>query len=489
MGENKDYLSRGGLFQNYFFNTIAVILFSGYPYAHIHAGQWEFIPSLIISKSYDDNIFLRGTGEEEDDYVTQINPGISIQGKSKHVEANLTYFFENLYYQNNPDRDNTYHTGNADLKAELLQNLFYVNANLGYKQRNLDRLSAVAGDNVTLGGDRSDVKTYMINPYFRYDIGNTATINLQYITNDIDYKNDSLLQSDSTIKTKILDISSGEALRKLAWQLHYEKKHTEYASGQSELTTEDSYALIRYRFMSKSYLIAMSGYEENTYEVPVGVEQPKGSYWSAGLGWQPSRRTNMEVTKGERFYGETAELKFSHQTRRSVWNIQYSENILTSSELIELQPGTPRYGAEGELVGIYLGEPTLISQPLVILDKSLVATASWKTGRTSLGFRLLDSERVYQETQEKENIQGGSVSVRWRFMPKTYFMLTHEVTNSPIRGTDDENDIVRTQLGVEQKFSSRLQFYFNWDQTELTSADSINDYKRNLYTLSAHMSF
>ena len=50
----------------------------------------------------------------------------------------------------------------------------------------------------------------------------------------------------------------------------------------------------------------------------------------AGFAWEPSSRTSVSASIGERFFGRTYYLSASHRTRRTVWNISYDEAVTTT---------------------------------------------------------------------------------------------------------------------------------------------------------------
>lgn len=489
MEENDYYSNRGGLLVQRFFTITFIFLFIIGSQRVSYAGEWVVEPSLSISESYDDNVRLRGRGDEENDYITQVNPGISIQGRGNNAEVRLDYVMQNIYYQKNSESNATYQAATADLKSEILKDFFYIDADASYRQQNIDQQSAAAGDNISIDATRTDVSTYSVNPYVLHDFGNTASMRLQHNRSETDYKDETLLQSDSLITTNSLDLMSGTAFHKLTWHLHYEKRRTEYASGQSEILREDKSATIRLLFSRKTYLIVTGGYEENDYEVPLGVEVPKGSYWSGGLGWQPTHRTKLEVTKGERFYGDTAGLSFSHQTRRSMWDVNYSEDIMTTSELELLPQYSDTKNQDGQVIYRIPLDPLLVSNPQVIINKSFNATASIKTRRSDVSLSLHSSKRIYQQTQQAERVRAVSLSWRWLFKPKTYLTMSENIVNTHVRDTTQENNVWRSSLGVEQLFSQKMKLSFNWHKTELKSTEPSIEYERNLYVLAAQMTF
>ena len=60
--------------------------------------DFRVVPSLRIEETYSDNIRLATKGQEQDAFVTEITPGISIRGvNGGRLTANLNYRMQNLF--------------------------------------------------------------------------------------------------------------------------------------------------------------------------------------------------------------------------------------------------------------------------------------------------------------------------------------------------------------------------------------------------------
>ncbi|WP_321371010.1 outer membrane beta-barrel protein [uncultured Desulfuromusa sp.] len=64
----------------------------------------EIHPRLTIEEEYNDNIFLDSRNEEED-WITTIQPGISLDYRNRSVEATVDYFLRYRFYKNNSDEN------------------------------------------------------------------------------------------------------------------------------------------------------------------------------------------------------------------------------------------------------------------------------------------------------------------------------------------------------------------------------------------------
>ena len=89
------------------------------------AGEWTFEPSVSVSETYSDNITLATSGSEQDDYVTQVNPSIKIEGKGKGLELDFDYTMQNIFYKNSTRDDDIKNQLSASGKATLVEDFFF----------------------------------------------------------------------------------------------------------------------------------------------------------------------------------------------------------------------------------------------------------------------------------------------------------------------------------------------------------------------------
>jgi len=64
----------------------------------------EFHPRLMVEEEFNDNIFL-SDGNEVDDWITTVAPGISLNYTNRSVEASLDYSLYYQFYQEDADRN------------------------------------------------------------------------------------------------------------------------------------------------------------------------------------------------------------------------------------------------------------------------------------------------------------------------------------------------------------------------------------------------
>ena len=63
----------------------------------------EIHPRLTVEEEYNDNIFLDSRNEEED-WITTIQPGISLDYRNRSVEATVDYSLRYRFYKDNSEK-------------------------------------------------------------------------------------------------------------------------------------------------------------------------------------------------------------------------------------------------------------------------------------------------------------------------------------------------------------------------------------------------
>ena len=325
------------------FGALAALIFSSYS----GAAEWRVLPRLNLSETYTDNVRLgiRGGGE---DFVTQINPGIVIRGDARRFNLNIDYTMNNLIYAENSNLTRMRQQLNALGTAELIQNLFFVDGRASITQQNLSLLGPQAINNVNVTGNRADVRTVSISPYLRHRFGSLATGEVRYLHNEVSSDNSRI---NSSLNGYTANINSGDAFRTLGWGLNYSNQMVDFTQSGRSVEMERSSASLRYRVTPQFALTASGGYERNGF---ISIRGKNSSpTWTVGFMWQPSDRTSIALSGGQRFFGDTYSALASHRTRLTVWDVSYDENVSTFNQ--QAQGGITGFGGGGFGAGGFAG--------------------------------------------------------------------------------------------------------------------------------------
>lgn len=453
----------------------------------------EVHPRIELSETYSDNVNLSSAENEQNDYITQVNPGLNVSSEGKRASILFDYRMQNIDYKNNDEKNDTFHQAALNSKLELVASRFFLDLDGSFSQQNVSVSDAISFDNIGVDErNRSDVKTYRATPYYVQKIGKIAKIKFQYSEKGIDYEKNTSTVLDSSSKTTVVELASGRMFHKLSWRLSGSREKTIYEKNifdvqddglDDEVLFEDSNAEVKYQLSPKTYLVGVKGYENNEYPNSEN-NTTKGGYWTAGVGWSPTSKTRLEFTRGERYIGKTHTISFSHEKKNMFWNLSYNEDVTTATKFeFELQ----------DFDGINITVPVSTSE--VFLSKALQFKVDLKSSQSTLAFNAFRFQREYLGTTETEANHGATLKLRWKMATNTYLKVSEKWLFNTFRGFEREDNVYDTSVGVEYKFGATSiaeLAYSNLRRKSEKNApdDTVNhDYKRNMIAINAKIYF
>lgn len=397
------------------------------------AAKWSVTPSLTLSETYTNNVNIGGTGNEQSEFITQINPAITVSGKGRRLQLDFSYNMQNLLYAKNDDRNATFHQLRAHALATLVEDALFVDMSSSVSQQAISLRERSPTDNLTISGNRTDAVKFHVSPYLRHAFGDVAASELRYGYDKTYYDATGF---DSEANSYSAKITSGATFKTFPWGLGYSRNEIR-ASGPSasgaifEVYTAD----LRYVASRKLIFTAAGGYENNEYETAPLRQKPSGSFWNTGLIWNPTSRTSVQGSYGKRFFGNNYAFSANHVTRRSTWKVSYGENVTTvnllqpesrifmisdpstGSIFVDPQTGLPI------LMAVII--PTLTND--VYISKRWQASLGYKLKRNNFSFLMFNERRFFERTDELQRIRGGNVSWGLQLAPHSNLSINSGV--------------------------------------------------------------
>lgn len=485
------------------------------------AAEWKITPSVNLNETYSDNVTLAPRGSEKSDWVTQINPGVSLNGVGSRLKADASYVMQNLGYAQGNGRSMTRHQLNAGANAELADNLFFLEGQAAISQQNTSQLGPQATDNTSATGNRTDVKTSSISPYLRHHSGDFASSEIRYTHSEVNTGASGL--SDSRTDRIQLQSNSGTAFRTLGWGVNYSNEKTANTNIQ-DIDRESLSGNLRYLITPKLSLTATGGYEKNSY-VSI-ASKPEDSFWAAGFSWTPSTKTSINASAGQRFFGNTYSLDASHRARSTVWSLGYSEDITTTQSqfLIPVTISTatfldqlwaaqiPDTTTRQLFVDAFIqsnGLPAALSESVnfltnrVFLQKRLQASVAVTGKKNTLIISLFNALRDAQTSQAQDSILlgnanralndqtkqvGGNASWIWRIGQRTSASLNAAYTRNSDSSLGNTNNNRSVRFGLTRQFQPKLSGSIELRQLQQGSSQSSN-YREKAIMASLSMKF
>ncbi len=297
-----------------------------------HAGDWEITPRVDVRQIYSDNIELLPEPDARHDWVTEVVPGIDIQGGGSRVDASIFYSAQGLYYARGTSDSDLNHRLQANVTTEVVEELLFVDVDANARQELIDNRGRVSRDNINVTGNRQDVFTVAISPYLRRRFGSYADATLRFRFGAvINESSDGGSGRDSDLRSVVLNVDSGTYFQRFTWSFvadYREEQPQESAESDRQFTRIRANG--RYRINRKWAALTGLGYENNDYD---GSTESDKVTWRLGGAFTPNPRFSLEGGVEDRTFGIAPFLQMRYRKRRILATASYQEEITSSNQL------------------------------------------------------------------------------------------------------------------------------------------------------------
>jgi uncharacterized protein (PEP-CTERM system associated) len=480
--------------------------------------NWVVTPSLMLTETYTDNVFLSTEAMRQSDWITQIIPGISVAANGPRLRLQATYTPEITYYAQTQRQDDVFHRGNAVGTLELADKLLFLEAGARVDQYDISLQGPLTTSNVNITGNRATAATAYVSPYLLRDIGSAARAEARFTYSAWESDEDQPALPDNTAQHVVLRLTNGPAYKALTWDVAYSGEKIEYDT-QQETTSEVFTASARQSISSTVGLLVQAGYER--YDTGP-AETTEDSRYSVGFDWTPTPRTRFAATAGQRLGEETYGLEFRHRTRLTTWNVTYAEDITTSREeffvpatqstagaldqmfLSQYPDPVARQQAVQEFIA-RMGLPPSLGAPInffsdqLFLQKrwlgsvalqgarnALIATAFWQL-RELVG----SAAPIAGDFTESESIRtsGGTLGWGLRLTPRIRWNLEAGYNRSKFLDSGKRDDFTYLQAGLSRQFQPRVSGSLSYRLQNKDSTEAGTEYRENVGIASLLITF
>lgn len=285
-----------------------------------HAEQWRITPTIGVSETLSDNVFLSRT-DRKSDLVTSITPGVSIVGTGRRANLNVNYSFtENLYVRESSSR-NHQNALSATGMVEAVENWLFVDASASISQQYLSPFGAVSPSTTNINNNQTETSRYSISPYVKGRLFSSAEYLVRYsaATTSAQSSQVSDLKTDEW-SAKLKGVTS---LTPLTWSLDASNLISDYASGRTYHATRYDLGLA-YRINPQWQLSLNGGRESNDY---ASLNRESNSTSGYGFVWTPGAQTKVSGSTNKRFFGSGFDVSVTHRMSRSLWTYRNSRDV------------------------------------------------------------------------------------------------------------------------------------------------------------------
>lgn len=294
------------------------------------AGEWKIHPMLAVNETATDNVGLSST-QKKSDLVTDVNPGIRIEGSGGRSKLFFDYQLHNIFYAQNSASEKTQNALNALGTLEALENWLFIDVSGAISQQSTSPFSGATSGavNTSTSNNTTETSTYRVSPYIRGTLGSFADYQVRYN-----------LTTNSTKSTQAFDYDTNELLATLkgvttltnfGWSVDVSKQNTKFENGRSN-DAERVRGVLSYQFDPQVRVHVIGGRESNDY---LSATKESTTIKGAGFEWSPTERTQILASREDRFFGKSNSFSFTHRTALTAWKISESKD---ASVLVSQRP-------------------------------------------------------------------------------------------------------------------------------------------------------
>ncbi|WP_028471260.1 TIGR03016 family PEP-CTERM system-associated outer membrane protein [Neptunomonas japonica] len=461
-------------------NVLALgALLGGAVSVSVSAADWTSTKSVTLSEIYTDNADL-SHDQQRSELITTITPNLSLQGKGGR--ANLT-LNASLEVNNSSGASSSFNPRlGADGDVEILEDFLFVDASANITQNTVDAFRPSGTDRLSDTDNTTNTYNYQISPHFTQRYKGVAELTGRYTHNyQLNSDND---VGDSSSQAFVLSLNNGTDFKQLTWggSLNYKDSG---GDSSSELLSTD--ANLGYKFNRSWQVRGSAGFEWNEFDTQRSDND--GVRWDMSAIWTPSSRTSLNIGYGDRFFGSTPTLDFTHRSRRSLFSASYSRELTDSASLLSEQSAFNTTNAAGQAIDPITGDPLPLTNSTfniadgVFVNEKFQLSYTLTGKRSSLTVGASHSIQKFESGRTDETLEKYSASASRRLSSVLDMDLGYVLSRQQ-RDGDEDAITSEYSAGVARKLGkdSRLKLTYRFIDRE--SDDLTNDYQENRLQLS-----
>jgi len=494
-------------------SVFAVIL--GAYQTPVFALEWILRPSLNVEQVYSDNIRLTDTNKQSA-LVTEVRPGISINGSSPISQFDLNYSAQALY---NAQGDSGLDVNNQlqmNTDYELVRDRLFVESSSSISQQNVSNRQT-ASDNISGGNNTSTVSTFKLSPYWRPHFQGFADGEFRVTYDKVSSKGGESSLSDTSSFSQNINLNSGNDFSLFSWSLLF--NNSERSNSDSEdVSFQDSQAEVRYAIGREWSVFAQAGQSSNSFASNSDSSNNGISYTFGGQ-WQPSQRFRVEAGYGNNRFvtvevspfnrlhwtttytnndiglntGDTWNTNLNYTTRRSIWNLSYSEDTVTTQQLLLNQAifettDDPLQNPVNSGVLRDTRLQTLTDE--VFITKTAALSVSFRTGKSDVSVNVSKTLRTFEQSGDDEDVSSLSASWNWQFTRRSSSNLQagwQKTESDGLNAFSDER--YNFSATLTRNILARLNASLSYQYIDQSSNDNLNSYSENRMTANLSLQY
>lgn len=294
-------------------------------------GGFTLTPTFTAEESYLETR-SRIVGDNGREAVTRLAPGLRLSSRSGRVQGSLDYT-GSLFYRlgREASRDREFQNAlNAAFQAEAVTNWAFIDARASVSQQSVSAFGQQsASGSAQSNSNRTEVATASLSPYVKGALGGWADYEVRLTAAATKTRDDTAGDSRNTGGSVLLQSPNRGAL--LGWALTASQQRSEFTSSASGAVDNGRVNATITFAPAPELRFSLSGGRESIDDGAL-AERRVTTTANLAFQWVPSPRTALNVDLGERYFGRTSRVLFSHRAQRSAWTYSLTRDTSTGAD-------------------------------------------------------------------------------------------------------------------------------------------------------------
>ena len=315
--------------------------------------NWLITPSVSVEGTYTDNVNL--SPNKKADFITRLNPGITLDGKSGRASASLNYQWQYYAYANNSSGGGNQRSLAAKGQLELVDQWLFLDASHNISQQSVSAFGTQNAGNGLNNSNRTETAGYSISPYIQGRLANVVDYQLRYSGTHTRSDSGALSGTAATTRAWNGRLSGATPLALLGWSFNVNRQETHNTNGLDS-SSDQAFGTLTYQIDPQIRLSASAGRESDNF---TSTTLQKRTTTGLGLDWAPTERTNLSLKKDRNAAGNGRSIDFTHRTALSAWKYSDSRSVVIPTP----QMTAARIGTAYELAyQLFQSEPNPVAR-------------------------------------------------------------------------------------------------------------------------------
>lgn len=463
-----------------FFCAVLLSGFSSFGYA----SGWSLEPGIESSITHSDNVLLSSGLDNEEPEVSDtflmLQPGFSAVREGGKSNAVIRYRAQSYFFSGNDEWNNTEHQMDTRVSGWSDSEIFKLDIAATYSQQLIDPRERLRNSDYIESDNETDVATYRVMPEINYEADSGFVFNTAYQAVEVDYSED---EDENVSDTSIDGLRTyiGSADRSFLFGgARYKQDEIEY---ENAIRAEFKSASLEMGFNigAATQLIAEAGEERNEYVSEDDAVVPEGSFWKATLNWSPSVQNRIELSFGERYFGNTGSFLWHRTGSRFRMGAEYTEKLQTEAQAFIDRP----INFNDNFITSGLSSPSTE----VFLSKYGSMFIGYRFSKTEFRLASDREQREFQGEGIDEIRNGRNLTWQWAIWPRSTLDVRYSDTRFKYEeGIDDVQD-KRSAISFNRQIGTNANGGIMFGRNNRKSEVANLSYVENLVSVSFSVIF